>query len=350
MKIVRNEQRSSYVEPPLDAARSEKMWASIEARQHGVRVPMRVGSRVAALVAVAAALLLVVWGLSRQGTQPQASESSTPPPNAEPAVISTGDGNQVLAFDNGTSLSLGAHTRVTVLDANGARPRARLERGVVVCKVQSSPFELETGDAVTWLEPGEHEVQADAARLVRIEARSGSASVRGADGGLVASLQSGQVWSEIGVSRTAGWVTSESAPAASKSKIATTPPREAPSAEEASQIFARAESARLAGQNADAAAAFEQLVREHPADARAPIAALEAGRLRLRGGNAGLAASNFGFAKSRAADPFREDAHAGQVEALEQLGRLEACQRARDEFVQRYPDSPHAAKVSARCR
>jgi len=98
-----------------------------------------------------------------------------------------------------------------------------------------------------------------------------------------------------------------------------------------------------------AASAFEDLFRVHPEDRRAAIAALEAGRLRMRGDELKEARTDLAFAKSHAAEPFREDAHASEVECLARLGQRAACQAAREEFLGRYPQSPHLEKVASRC-
>lgn len=355
MRLVpKKRPRSAFVEPKLGEDRTERMWTRIESRSFGSRVPSRTAWLAAATLA--AALLLLVWGVRRSETI--ALEIPPAPAGSAPSgVISTDEGNQVLAFGDGTSLSLGPHTRVTVIEANGPGTRARLEQGTVLCDVRASALTLEAGDAVVVLEPGAHEVRVDAGQRLQVEARTGSASLRGADGGLMAALQPGQLWSELGVAQTAGWVSSE-APVvpSSHGKVSAPPTSVAPRAEngvdadvDAQQIFARGESARLAGRDVDAANAFEQLVGDYPSDRRAAIAALEAGRLRLRAGNAARALTDFAFAKSHAAEPFREDAHAGLVEALSARTQTETCQRARDEFLARYPSSPHRDKVSTRC-
>jgi len=51
----------------------------------------------------------------------------------------------------------------------------------------------------------------------------------------------------------------------------------------------------------------------------------------------------------RASEPFLEDAEAGRVEALADLGDHEACARARDAFRARHPRSPQEKRVARLC-
>lgn len=48
--------------------------------------------------------------------------------------------------------------------------------------------------------------------------------------------------------------------------------------------------------------------------------------------------------------PFREDAEARRVEALDALPDKARCERAREAFIARYPAGLHAARVSQRCK
>jgi TolA-binding protein len=115
-------------------------------------------------------------------------------------------------------------------------------------------------------------------------------------------------------------------------------------------LFERADAARLAGRHADAAADFERFYRRFPNDPRAGLAAYELGRIRLgslhdpRG-----AVEAFDVVLQRGSEPFREDAEAGRVEALADLGDHEACVRARDAFRARHPRSPQERRVAKLC-
>ena len=107
---------------------------------------------------------------------------------------------------------------------------------------------------------------------------------------------------------------------------------------------------RVAGRSKDAAAAFEQLRRRYQ-DPRAGYAAFELGRIELDAlGNPRAAAEAFAFAVAHPGPGFfREDAEAGQVEALSRAKDENACRRARDAFLARHPTSAQVARVAKQC-
>jgi len=117
------------------------------------------------------------------------------------------------------------------------------------------------------------------------------------------------------------------------------------------KLFLLGETARGAGHLRDAERAFDTLRTRHRGDARAGLAAFELGRLRLDGlGKASGAAQAFGDAIALAPGaPFREDAEARRVQALEASGAAGACAQARDAYLARYPSGAHAAVVRSRC-
>lgn len=117
-------------------------------------------------------------------------------------------------------------------------------------------------------------------------------------------------------------------------------------------LFALASAARLSGHGREAARAFDALRRRHRDDPRAGLAALELGRLRLYElDDPAGAAEAFEDAITLQPDAFfREDAEARRVHALQAAGQLEACAKARDEYLQRFPSGLHTAAVAHRCR
>lgn len=344
MKAVPKTHPAELVEPPLPEARTRRMWDAVDARLHRRspnRGPWLLAS--AGAFAVAAALLLMFLG--------QSTHSMVAQTNIQRAaeVVATDEADRVLRFANGSAVALEPKTRVTML-GNGPEIRLRLERGGVNCTVQQStkPLVIESAGVVASLGPGVHRVRLAEPRSLSVETLSGSATVQQESRPPV-SLEAGDRWTEVGVTRVAGWVSSE--PSAPEEPLPLAPkalPK--PDPEDAQRIFARGEAARLEGRSAVAAHAFEELYRTFPRDQRAPLAALEAGRLHLRGtGDLSAALAGLSFARATAREPFREDAHAAQVEALERLGRRETCQAAREDFVGTYPSSPHRDKVAARC-
>jgi len=130
--------------------------------------------------------------------------------------------------------------------------------------------------------------------------------------------------------------------------------RPAPSApvEGPRELLARATEARAAGRPRDAAVALDILRKRHRSDPRAGLAAFELGRVRMDAlSDPAGAAEAFADAVALApAAPFREDAEARRVEALDALADRARCERARDAFIARYPAGIHASKVLQRCK
>lgn len=122
-------------------------------------------------------------------------------------------------------------------------------------------------------------------------------------------------------------------------------------AERARELLAQAQAARAAGRTAEAERLLDALRKRHRTDPRAPLAALELGRLRLDGkGDAKGAEEAFRDAIALGpSSPLREDAEARRVEALSRLGRAD-CEEAKRAYLARYPRGLHRALVAASCR
>jgi transmembrane sensor len=119
----------------------------------------------------------------------------------------------------------------------------------------------------------------------------------------------------------------------------------------ARRLLELADAARLSGRPAEAARAFDRLRRAHRSDPRAGLAALELGRLRMDSlGDVSGALEAFTDAAALArSEAVREDAEARKVQALERLGDVAGCARARDAYLARFPSGIHAANIRRRC-
>ena len=119
----------------------------------------------------------------------------------------------------------------------------------------------------------------------------------------------------------------------------------------ARRLLELADAARLSGRPAEAARAFDRLRRNHRGDPRAGLAALELGRLRMDSlGDLAGALEAFSDAAALArSGTVREDAEARKVQALEGLGDIARCARARDAYLERFPSGIHAASIRRRC-
>lgn len=123
--------------------------------------------------------------------------------------------------------------------------------------------------------------------------------------------------------------------------------RSAPRVPAASVLFARAREAHQAGNDQEAAEQYAALLRHHRRDSRAGVAALALGRLRLDLGQPARAIAPLRIAAR--SGPNRADALARLVEAYDASGRSADCRRAREQYLERYPEGVHRAAVVRRC-
>lgn len=115
----------------------------------------------------------------------------------------------------------------------------------------------------------------------------------------------------------------------------------------AAELLLAADRARLSGRTDEGAELLRKLLREHPDDPRAPLAAFTLGRLLLiELGRPAEAAATFAQARRMApTGPFAEDALAREVEALSKAGlATDALARAR-EYQHLYPNGRRMVTV-----
>jgi len=117
------------------------------------------------------------------------------------------------------------------------------------------------------------------------------------------------------------------------------------------RLLELADAARLSGHPRQAASAFDGLRRRYRSDARAGLAAMELGRLRLDNlGDPAGALEAFRDAQALSRSPtLQEDALARQAQALEVLGNTAGCRRVKAEYLSRYPSGIHSASIARRC-
>jgi transmembrane sensor len=118
------------------------------------------------------------------------------------------------------------------------------------------------------------------------------------------------------------------------------------------ELLARATDARSKGKPRDAAVALDTLRKRYRSDARAGLAAFELGRVRMDAlADPAGAAEAFADAIALAPSaPFREDAEARRVEALDALPDRSRCEHARDAYLTRYPSGLHTKQIALRCK
>jgi hypothetical protein len=245
--------------------------------------------------------------------------------------------------------------------------RVQLEQGKLECEVAHDPerrFVVAVGAWEVVVKGTRFTVSSGpdgASEQVVVSVEHGLVEVRQAPDRVVALLGAGQRWSSTERSPAQPTPPETLAPPAAPAAAPATPARSAPSgaaplraarpAPSARSLFERADAARLAGHAREAAAAFDELRRRFPTDARAGYAAFMLGRIRLDTlGDPSGAAEALAFAIAHPGGGFfLENAEARRVEALAQAGRAHECQAARAQFLSRYPQALRAPAVAKLC-
>lgn len=387
---------SSHQERPLaedtairvDDRRLARQWTAVSGRlQARPRRRFYVAALVPAMIVAVAAFLVLVgvrpWKNSHGDTSSRAPD--------------------FLVLPDGSRVELSSAAEVAVAIASRERVQLDLRRGTLdldVTHVEGRPFVVRAGG---------HDVTVlGTAFVVKLEDRDGKPTlsvvvkrgrvrVAGPTGEHV--LDAGQSWSALVEAHAMGpssppyvGSSSSSSSAPSTATAATAPPSPAatilpdpmasadpssalrpsrdpvaaaassgeasaraiapPVVEGPRELLARATEARAAGRPRDAAAALDTLRKRHRSDARAGLAAFELGRVRMDAlHDLDGAAEAFGDAITLAPGaPFREDAEARRVEALDGLGDPARCERARDSYLTRYPAGLHAKQIAQRCK
>lgn len=347
-----DKQFAEKLAPALSAERIDRQWRAIAARTErrssmaAVR-PWHYG----ALAAAAAVVLVFVLGRS---VGPVAGET----------FKNAGAGPATLKLPDGSQLQVSAAGRVEFRTLSTEDVLLELAQGSVeleVTHVAGRRFVVRAGDVDVAVRGTHFRVElADAdPRVVSVSVQRGRVEVRQrSQGEPPLLLDAGMAWTmgQRAEQAPVPPVPPSAAPVPpSESPIpaAEPAPSEAPRAAEApsaKQLFEQADQARLSGHPRDAASLLDQFRRRFPGDARAGLAALQLGRLRLDSlHDAAGALEAFRDAARSSSPAIQEDALARQAQALEALGNQAGCARVRELYLSRYPSGIHSGSIAKRC-
>lgn len=318
-----------WLKPELDRARIARQWAAIEAASS----PRR--ARAWWLVPVVAiAIAIVALVVIRR---PREAPLTAMAPAAAPTAFEVGGGAHVLG-EPGADLVVGPN-------------RVEVRSGAVELDVPHDPsrrFVVIAG-AVTIVDVGTRfRVEVEPGRAVRVLVHEGAVRIE-QDGRTPAELRAGESWSSTIKEKEPEPAVVKSAETSASARAV--PPRKPTPREEAKRLFETGDAARLSGHPEEAARAFDALRARFRDDPSAGLAAMELGRLRqdvLHDPKGAEEAFRDAIALAPAA-PFREDAEARRVAALEASGDRVGCAEARAGYLARYPSGLHAPSVSRRC-
>jgi len=341
-----------YVQPEVGEARVDRLWQNVSQRLEPR--PSRVWRGVMLGTALSAAAAGGAFWLKLPSFTGPSSGSAERAVLAD-AKLETKSDELSVTLGDGSSVKLASQSEVQVQSGQASSISLQLSRGALWCDVthrEERKFRVVAGDVEVRVVGTQFSVKSSAGPSPRVEVsvtRGVVEVVSARRPGIVARVAAGQSWIQDGESAAPK---PEVAPQSSESAKPDVPlPSAQPVVPSGRELFEKAGESRRAGDAAGAAHAYEELLRLHPGDGRASLAAFELGRLRMdRLGDLSGAISALERAVAMNIGPsFREDALARLVSVYASQGNLAACRRARDRYASSYPAGVHAAAVATRC-
>jgi tetratricopeptide (TPR) repeat protein len=360
-----SQEPSRYVQPDASDARINRLWQNVSERlESGPARGFRwLAGGVALAGAVAAAVLF--W----QGARAPSSTHGEHAALANAKLETLSDALAV-TLNDGSAVKLSSYSALSVRESAATAVALSLTRGEVACDVvhrDGRKFSVLAGDVEVRVVGTQFSVKTSSGALPRVEVsvlRGVVEVLSGRRPGIVARVAAGQSW----IQNAGMLVDGTSAP------VASSPPAQTPATQPSSptkaespvtapqgaataavpgarELFEKAGESRRAGDAAAAAHAYEELLRLHPSDGRASLAAFELGRLRMDrlGDPAGAITALERAVALNIGPSFREDALARLVSVYASQGNFAACGRARDRYLSSYPAGVHASAVTTRC-
>jgi transmembrane sensor len=382
--MTRPARLADHVRVRANEARIERQWASLELA--GLPGPLPAGrsrwraalalTSVAALTAAAGAVWL---------------QTTRTPVLPVGALVESAETKVAVQLEDGSRVELSPRAQLRLLKNQKREVRLELRGGrarFAVAHDRSRPFEVEAGSAEIRVVGTRFELgrsREAGGERVDVAVTEGVVEVRRAGEREVRTLRAGERWSALlGSSPRAERKPGEPEPVPASASAdpavldadgALDPAGEQAALEHddsaaaeaerspgsrgvaareraAARVFERASLARRAGRMRDAADAYAQLLARYPRDRRAGLSAFELGRIRMdalsdpRGAIEALERA----AAAGAAASFHEDALARMVVAYDAEGRREACRKARERYLERYPAGVHANVLAGRCK
>lgn len=348
-------------------------WSARHTEQALARVQSRLARRKRALqaaIAGGAVFSLIALGvLSVRSRDGHPSAALTTP--AARAPLELDDGSVVTAASEATELR--------VLEQTPSRVRVELSRGTVRCQVTPNPeraFVVQAGGvsvAVVGTEfvverrgPGAWvSVTRGKVRVTWGDGEAQRAFVSGGESGLFPPVESAPPAAAPAPAppQPSGAPLDEPAPAelarqASQRYRSHVARRDYPGAfavlshhpalagDSVEELLVAADVARLSHHPAQAVPYLQRILREHPRDERAPMAAFTLGRTLSGLGRAREAMNTFASVRSSwPGSPFGEDALVRQAEAAAKLGERGAALRLAEQYDREYPKGRRRAEV-----
>lgn len=336
---------SEHLSPRVPEARLARQWGVVYAH---LGKPSRVSRPWVFAVSIAALVAAVAFVAGFALRRPHIA-----------APVAVTEAREVVTLPDGSRVTLDPASHIAVTRVTAETVHVVLEAGAIdldIPRAEARTFVVRAAQHEITVLGTAFRVQVDPDtdnEILRVSVTRGRVQVARTDGSLQRVLGAGETWSTT-VAPTAPVPDAPLAPPPSAKPVEPSPVAPPPPLESgrmsAKALLAHATEARAKGRSAEAASLFDQLRKQHRSDARAGLAAFELGRLRLdelRDAKGALEAFDDAIALSPAA-PFREDADARRVDALDALGNA-GCAAARAAYLERYPQGVHVRAIRSRC-
>lgn len=363
---------AQHIEDPVSDERLERIWQKIEDRHDEYRPSssrMRLAVAFGGLaIAAGVALGWFVGAPLHEGTESLAARATSAPLFEVGAALSTAAEKMSVALEDGSKVTLAPRSRVSMQNTDSEDVALNLAEGRITCQVakdKGRTFSVLAGDVVVRVVGTSfsvERVELGSAEKVTVDVSEGIVEVSGPDG-VTKRLGAGESWSvrlESPVPKESpGRLESEEVLAAVEAPKAALPVgsvdahvvSSAPRQDTTRDLFTEARQKRNRGDAAGAAQLYQLFLKESPADARAGVAALELGRLRMdQLGDPAGAIGPLTRAASGVGGGLGDDALARLVQARAQLGQMAACKSVRARYLATYPKGVHVERVRAACR
>ena len=357
---------SRYVQPEVRETRVERLWQNVAQRLDAR--PSRAWRWVVLSTTLSAAAAGGIFWFKMPSSLNPASGSSELAGLAD-AKLETKSDELSVTLGDGSSVKLGSQSEVQVQSGHSSSISLQLARGELWCDVthrEQRKFKVVAGDVEVRVVGTQFRVKTTPGPSPRVEvsvARGVVEVVSARRPGVVARVAAGQSWIQD-----AEHAAENPAPAPPVESQSSEPQSDEPESSEpvkpgaplpsaaavvpsGRELFEKAAESRRAGDARAAAHAYEELLRLHPGDGRASLAAFELGRLRMDrlADLPGAIAALERAVAMKIGPSFREDALARLVSIYASQGNLAACRRARDRYSSSYPAGVHRAAVATRC-
>lgn len=340
----REQDMRGATEPPWDEAAEQRVLAKVLAER---RAPAVKRSQGVARWAVAAVSVLAL-SAAASGVWMRSHRGSSAVERAAGARLALPDGSEAM---------LSADGRVELEHAAPQRVRLRQQRGTVTYRVRRDPsrsFEVRAGTVTVSVRGTVFDV-AMSAGTVEVSVSEGRVLVEDArtrvelTAGEHVSLRRGP--ESLPVSEDAGAVLMADAGALAHeadASVLSDPPRRAPSsaAESVASLLDRVDSARSSGDNDTAATLLRRLLGRELSAAQRASASFTLARVERARGQHRAAAEALAECVARSpSGPLAEDALAEEALAWERVGDRARAQRVAAEYVARYAQGAHLARL-----